>query len=258
MASLDIAAANLLCSEGLPGSEKLDIDQCLSTLDRWAERVKAETGRNMHRLGDPAYAQHYRNSQAMYRMEMLCQVLQEDLGVRYNEDRAREVSFTDSRDLFMHGIIEGRGGTCVSMPVLYVAVGRRLGYPLRLVEAKSHLLCRWEGKGADGREERLNVEGSGSGFGSFPDEHYMTWPRPISREEVERGEYLRSLSAGEEFGRVPGRTGALPAGQWAGSGGAGGVRACPPAEPETEGLPGIPGRRGWEGVEGDEAGNGDG
>ncbi len=33
--------------------------------------------------------------------------------------------FRDSRHLFLHGIVEGKGGGCASLPV-----GRRLGYPL--------------------------------------------------------------------------------------------------------------------------------
>jgi hypothetical protein len=52
--------------------------------------------------------------------------------------------------LFLHGLTQGRGGTCLSMPVAYVAVGRRLGYPLKLVTAKGHLFARWES--LDGKE----------------------------------------------------------------------------------------------------------
>ena len=42
----------------------------------------------------------------------------------YNKQRVRDVDFKNSRDLFLHGMVGGAsGGTCVSMPVLYVAVG---------------------------------------------------------------------------------------------------------------------------------------
>ena len=37
---IDIALMNLLCAEGLPGAENLDIGRCLSVLDHWAEVVK--------------------------------------------------------------------------------------------------------------------------------------------------------------------------------------------------------------------------
>jgi hypothetical protein len=45
-----------------------------------------------------------------------------------------------------------RMGTCSSMPVLYVTLGRRLGYPVKLVTAKAHLFVRWEQTG-----ERFNL-----------------------------------------------------------------------------------------------------
>jgi len=80
------------------------------------------------------------------------------------------------------------------MPVLYVAVGRRLGYPLKLVLAKAHVFCRWD----DGAE-RFNIEGAGSGFSSHPDTHYHKWPKPLSPAEIKQGYYLKSLSSAQEL-----------------------------------------------------------
>jgi hypothetical protein len=79
------------------------------------------------------------------------------------------------------------------MPVLYVAVGRRLGYPLKLVGAKGHLFFRWE----DGKERR-NFECT-NGVSCPDDDHYKKWPFPIGDEEVQRGWYLRSLTPREEL-----------------------------------------------------------
>jgi hypothetical protein len=39
---VDIALINLVCAEGLRGSENLDVQSCLDTLDAWAFRVKQE------------------------------------------------------------------------------------------------------------------------------------------------------------------------------------------------------------------------
>jgi hypothetical protein len=47
---MDLAGVNLLCAEGLPGTETLDVTQCLATLDQWANRVKTETERHRHRF----------------------------------------------------------------------------------------------------------------------------------------------------------------------------------------------------------------
>ncbi len=191
----DIALINLRCAEDLPGSEDVNIQKCLATLDQWAQQVRFETERHLYRAHDPRYAKHYRNSEAYLRASMMIQVLQEDLGVKYNMERVRDIDFTKSRDLFIHGMIgHENGGTCVSMPVLYTAIGRRLGYPIYLTTAKAHLFCRWD----DGKEP-FNIEGSGNGFSTFDDDYYLQWPKPISEDEVKAGHYLKSLSPGEEL-----------------------------------------------------------
>jgi hypothetical protein len=137
-------------------------------------------------------------------MEMLSTVLQQDLGVHYNLERAprpfellepNDVFFANSQDVFLHGLTGGKHhGTCSSMPVLVVAVGRRLGYPLKLVTAKNHVFVRWE----DGRE-CFNVEATTEGFVSHPDDYYRQWPEPMTTEEQEAEGFLKSLTPAQEF-----------------------------------------------------------
>ena len=94
-------------------------------------------------------------------MSALVTCLQKHLGVYYNLSFSDgEYDATDSRNLFVHGILGGHGGTCVTMPVLYIAVGRRLGYPLYLARAREHLFARWE----QPEGERFNVECTCPGF----------------------------------------------------------------------------------------------
>jgi hypothetical protein len=102
--------------------------------------------------------------------------------------------FADSRDLFLHGLLsERRLGTCSSMPVLYVALARRLGYPVSLVTTKGHLFARWEGRG-----ERFNVECTGRGMNRYDDAHYRQWPFILTDKEIQENAYLKSLTpAGE-------------------------------------------------------------
>ena len=162
----DIAVTNLLCAEGLRGSENLDLDKSLNRLDEMAKRVRLETDRNMHRFrSNPA---EYENSEPYYRMLMLVTVLQQDFGIIYNPDRVTPVGvfepndkfFADSRDVFIHGLTrETKSGTCSSLPAFYIAVGRRLKYPLSLVSAKNHLFVRWEDQ-----ETRLNIEAAAVGM----------------------------------------------------------------------------------------------
>lgn len=196
LADVDFALVNLLCAKGLPGSEDMDIPAILKKLDEWAAKVKFETERHLYRVNDPRYAEHYNHSEARLRAEFIVQVLQEDCCVHYNEARISDPDFRNSQDVFIHGMIGSKnGGTCASMPVLYTAVGRRLGYPMKLVLAHEHIFCRWD----DGKE-RFNIEGaSNGGVDYYPDEHYMSWPKPISEASVKSGEFLKSLTPSEEL-----------------------------------------------------------
>ena len=200
----DIAEINLLAAKGLPGAEDLDVEKTLKFLDLWAAWVKHETDRHIYRFQKTP--QEYGNSEAYFRILMMVCTLQEDFRICYNKDpkmRAGPVEvipndfsfFGNPRDLFVHGVTEAEHeGTCASLPVLYVAIGRRLGYPLKLVECKGHLFVRWEDA-----KERFNIEGTNRGLNCYPDQEYMEWPWPISKDELETGMYMKSLSPKREL-----------------------------------------------------------
>ena len=127
----------------------------------------------------------------------------------YDLTAADNFSFADSRVAFLHGMIpqpgespaDTAGGTCASMPVLYVAIGRRLGYPLNLVPTDGHLFVRWDGEGHPNPawRERFNIEGAGEGFGSFDDDYYKSWPFELTERQVERNGYLVSMTPVQTF-----------------------------------------------------------
>ncbi len=197
----DIDRMNLLCAEALPGAENLNVEECLATLDQWAQHIKAETDRNHHRFKeDPAT---YANSEAFYKMLMMAVVLYEDYGVRYNPKLitspeatvANDHFFADSRDILIHGLVGPQHlGTCSSMPILYIALGRRLDYPLKLVKAKGHLFMRW-----DSPTEKFDMDATGKGLDKEDDEFYKKWPFPLSEADIQAEDYLKSLSAREEL-----------------------------------------------------------
>jgi hypothetical protein len=85
-------------------------------------------------------------------------------------------------------------GTCSSLPVLQVAVGRRLGYPLKLVTTKGHLFVRWEGA-----HETFNIEAAGQGVNRFTNDYYRHWPFEITPAEEAAEGYLKSLPPPEEL-----------------------------------------------------------
>ena len=141
LASEDIAAVNLAVAQGLPRAQNLDIPALLDRLDHWADAIRQATGKALVRR---ATRRDYPGmSSAMFRMFTFVEVLRHKFGVTYNLPFSEgNYDARDSRNHFLHGLLTGHGGTCVTMPILYVALDRRLGYPLKLVLAKSHIFCR--------------------------------------------------------------------------------------------------------------------
>ena len=200
VSNLSISELNLPCATGLSADNEPDTKQCLATIDTWAQHVRSETERHLYRYErNPA---EFENSPGYFRMLMLAVVLAEDYGVHYDTQRTAgpetarmdDGFFAAPRKVFLHGLLgPERVGTCSSLPVLYVAIGRQLGYPLKLVATKGHLFVRWEGTG-----ERFNVEATSRGSNRFNDDHYRHWPFEISPTEEQSEGYLQSLTpAGE-------------------------------------------------------------
>lgn len=72
----------------------------------------------------------------------------------------------DPNDLFLHSVMDRRQGYCLSLSVLYLSIGERLGLDLYGVVAPGHFFVRYE-KG----RVRFNIETTSNGA-SPPDEHY--------------------------------------------------------------------------------------
>lgn len=208
---VDIARINLLCAEGLRGSEDLDVEYCLRTLDTWTHHVDRETKRNFHHFVE--HPKEFNNSLPYYQMGMLGTVLAEDMRIQYNPEQERQLLkepvnsqspeeqsafFSSSTDIFLHGLLSGkRYGTCASMPFLYAAVGRRLGYPVAIAARKYHLYVRYEA----GNGEHLNLEATENrGFSTPTDEEYRTGPYPMTQAEIDACGWLRPLSNKEILG----------------------------------------------------------
>ncbi len=199
---LELTELNLLCADGLPNSENLDIEQYQKKVEEWASLVGTETFKYLPQFKQNP--QNFNNSEAYFKVLTLITVLEQDLKIKYNPALMSDTSakslnstafFKDSRDLFINGVIDKRLGTCVSLPVLITAVGRELGYPLKLVPSKAHLFVRWEDN-----NERFNIESGGNGLKTYPDSYYKSWPFPLTKQEMESGFFLKSLTPEEELG----------------------------------------------------------
>lgn len=91
---------------------------------------------------------------------------------------------------FINGYIATRKGSCITMPMLYVVLGERLGMPIYAVRAPNHFFVRYYPE-----EPILNFETnveatSGGGYSS--DEEYAL-DMAIPGKGIKTGMYLRTL-----------------------------------------------------------------
>lgn len=143
-------------------------------------------------------------------------ILKKQFGIKYNRawehispdnPRSETDAFAhDAQDQFIHAILDGRGGTCGSLPVFFVAVGRRIGFPLYLVKTLRRLFMRWDDPfgawsfGGFHRGAVFNIEATGQEIHVLSDEHYRTvWPHPLTAEDIETYNLLKSLTSEEEL-----------------------------------------------------------
>ena len=73
----------------------------------------------------------------------------------------------DPNDLFLHSVMDRRQGYCLSLSVLYLALGERLGLDLHGVVVPGHFFVRY-----DTGRVRFNIETTSNGA-CPPDEHYI-------------------------------------------------------------------------------------
>lgn len=189
----DIAAVNLACAVGLPGGPtEAQAAECLDRLDHYARAVADYTARRQ--CDFEARPGYYDRSEGKFRVVMMVSVLQKLFGVRYNTSKIAEGSTHTAAEAFVHGPLVGEGGTCSSMPAVYLAVGRRLGYPLKLVAALQHLFFRWDGRG-----ERFNVEATSDRIDAPPDDHYRRGRFQIDFDQEVYYRFLAPLTPREEL-----------------------------------------------------------
>jgi hypothetical protein len=166
----------------MPALANLDIDRYVRVFDAWAAEIKHDTERHRYRFeANPA---EFGNSEIEYKLTWLVSDVNAVFGIDYDLE---DMDFSDPSNLFLNGIVDRKKGTCVSMPLLYVALGWRLGYPIRLVNVPLHCFARWD----DG-VNRINIEATGYGQ-TLPDEHYEK-KYFVTTECKTRGGYLASLS----------------------------------------------------------------
>jgi hypothetical protein len=183
----------------------------LKKLEQLTQRVRVETVAAWPEfLREP---QRYAGSEAFFRLTILDRVLCSDGASmripdssswpdpipnpylqRANPIERGRINYRRPDSLFMSSIVNAeRSGTVANLPFLYAAVGRGLGYPLRLALAKGHVFVRWEGG-----KDSIDVEPAAQELRLTNDSYYERWPVQLQPDEIATGGYLRSLKPAEE------------------------------------------------------------
>ncbi|WP_437186747.1 hypothetical protein SH668x_000099 [Planctomicrobium sp. SH668] len=193
----DIAEISLDSAVELPGSEIVDIPACLRVLESWTALV--QRGINNALRDRSKFPMCDDLSEAEYRILTMFSVLYRHVGLTLNTECLDPDNIYDGSNSslhFIHGVLlTGDPATCCTAPVIFTAIGRRLGYPIRLVKTRAHLFCRWVG--SDG--ERFNIEATNQGYYRTPDQHYHTWPLPIYPRALQGGLFLTDLTPRQEL-----------------------------------------------------------
>ncbi len=119
--AIDLARACLMVAEdAYPG---LDVERYLSEIDGLAQRVRGRIDAE--------------SASAEERIIALNELLFERLGYAGNAD-----NYYDPRNSYLNEVIERKTGIPITLSVLYMEVGRRIGLPLEGVSFPGHFLVR--------------------------------------------------------------------------------------------------------------------
>ncbi len=167
---IDIGTAALIVAE--EWSDMVHGRRYQAALDEMAYEILA-------RINEKGFAGSYK---AVY---VLNDYLHKELGFK----SVKEAS--DPNDLFLHSVMDNKQGYCLSLSILYLALGERLGLPLYGVVAPGHFFVRY-----DNGRVRFNIETTS---GSFPDDDHYKNEFKIP-EGYEQSIYMQSLNKLQTMG----------------------------------------------------------
>ena len=162
LGKVDPLVMNLAVAKGTPAFAKLDISHYVQTADHWAMQIRQRLSRmETHFHRKPA---DWKNDIRFFRLGIVCWFTDEILKITYPDELADAGYriYSDALNVFVNGLMDRRVGSCASMPVLHVALCWRLGWPVSLACANTHLFCRYD----DGNVIH-NIEATTVGRGGF-------------------------------------------------------------------------------------------
>lgn len=200
--AMDPLVVDLIVARGIPGLETLDIAKYATVVDDWARRIDA-ANRAAERFckNEPTYKVSREFWMAGGMAVMLANPA---FGISYTTEHLDNAK---PEQQFVHGLIDKKTGTCATMPVLYMAIGHRLGWPIHAVVSRDHMWARWDdGVGREKGGQRFNLEatnaksnGKEGSFASLTDAEYAEWLE-TPRSAIESGSDFTTLTARQALG----------------------------------------------------------
>ncbi len=199
-ADVDLAEANWLVAADIPEFRTLTRDDYFKELDVVTEQVRQE----ISRMQEVAAGRGENLNSPKTRCAIFCNAIIK-LRFAYKEEfRQEKVTpallkslYADPDNICLAGLLRTRRGSCVSMPLIYLVIGQRLGMPVHLVSIGRHYFIRWEEPGF-----RINIEPTIVDRVSVtPDDSVYLEIEGITREQVQ-GSDLRNLTRREVVGHL--------------------------------------------------------
>jgi len=153
---IDLALANWLIAADVPQFSDMTREAYFAALDAMTKHVRAE----MKRMQKVAEGRGQNPDDPDVRCGIFCNaIIKLRFGYR-GEFRGHDVSparltalYSDASNVHLAGLLRTCQGSCVSMPLIYLVIGRRFGFPVYLVAIGKHYFIRWEEPGY-----RMNIE----------------------------------------------------------------------------------------------------
>lgn len=197
LGKVDPIVVNLVVARGITGWEKLDIKKYVKQVDEWAAKINEASNIAEQYERD---TELYKHSPKLWRAGGMAIALAGSLGhIHYTTEN---LSPAHPEQSFVNGLIDTQRGTCASMPILFLGVAHRLGWPMHAVVSRDHMWTRWdEGEpGPNDGKEYFNLEAtdaaSKDGMGKFssPSDEEMAKFVGTPRELIDNGSDFGSLT----------------------------------------------------------------
>jgi len=197
---IDLGLANWLVAADVPQFADLTRAAYFDKLDAMTQLVRQE----MERRQATAKSRGRNRDAPETRCAAFCGAMIK-LGFAYREAFAQHDLtpaqtrglYADANNVFLAGLVRTMRGSCVSMPLIYVVIGQRLGLPVHLVQVGKHAFLRWQEPGF-----RMNVETTAVDrvWVTEDDSAYLE-EEGMTREHV-TGNELQNLSNREVIGSL--------------------------------------------------------